>query len=235
MFSVALIGPDGAGKTTISRRLEQLLPLPVKYLYMGGSRRIEIIKRLRGAKPVEAAAEREIDHARHPRGGVKRAAASLRMSLSLINQICEEWYHQGLSWYYQFRGHVVIFDRHFFFDYHSHDAIRSNQEQPLTKRVRIFILDRVFPKPDLVIYLDAPADVLFTRKGEGTLSRLENQRQGFLQMRDKFRNFFVLDANQSEGDVARVASDLIRGFYLARIGIKTPGYSGTTKGDSRYL
>src|SRR5882757_7594763 len=106
MFSVAVIGPDGAGKTTISRRLEQLLPLPVKYLYMGGSRGssnhmlpttrlIEIIKRLRVAKPVEAAAERGIEQARHHRGGVKRAAANLRMSLSLVNQICEEWYRQG--------------------------------------------------------------------------------------------------------------------------------------------
>jgi ABC-type branched-subunit amino acid transport system ATPase component len=35
MFTVALIGPDGAGKTTIGRRIEHTLPLPVKYVYMG--------------------------------------------------------------------------------------------------------------------------------------------------------------------------------------------------------
>ncbi len=35
MFTVALIGPDGAGKTTICQRLEQILPLPTKYVYMG--------------------------------------------------------------------------------------------------------------------------------------------------------------------------------------------------------
>src|SRR5206468_11488099 len=34
-FTVALIGPDGAGKTTVSRRIEQSLPVPVKYIYMG--------------------------------------------------------------------------------------------------------------------------------------------------------------------------------------------------------
>ena len=35
MFTVALIGPDGVGKTTIARRLEREFPLPLKYLYMG--------------------------------------------------------------------------------------------------------------------------------------------------------------------------------------------------------
>ncbi|HEX5579064.1 MAG TPA: hypothetical protein VFY43_05290, partial [Candidatus Limnocylindria bacterium] len=33
--TVAIIGPDGAGKTTIARRLEESLPMPTRYLYMG--------------------------------------------------------------------------------------------------------------------------------------------------------------------------------------------------------
>ncbi len=32
--SVALLGPDGAGKTTLARGLEQSLPVPVRYFYM---------------------------------------------------------------------------------------------------------------------------------------------------------------------------------------------------------
>src|SRR5436305_15261284 len=35
MFSATLIGLDGVGKTTIAKRLEHALPMPVKYLYMG--------------------------------------------------------------------------------------------------------------------------------------------------------------------------------------------------------
>ena len=34
-FTVALIGPDGAGKTTVARALDSELPFPVAYLYMG--------------------------------------------------------------------------------------------------------------------------------------------------------------------------------------------------------
>ena len=37
MTTVALIGADGAGKTTVARRLPDLLPVPVRYLYMGVS------------------------------------------------------------------------------------------------------------------------------------------------------------------------------------------------------
>src|SRR4051794_24164617 len=127
MFSVAFIGPDGAGKTTISRQLEQLLPLPVKYLYMGGSRDssnqmlpttrlIRMIKRSqRIAKPTNAEANGN-GHSvgGHSRDGVRRAAVGLRMRLSLANQIAEEWFRQGLTWFYKLRGYIVIFDRHFF-------------------------------------------------------------------------------------------------------------------------
>ena len=35
MFTVALIGPDGAGKSTIGRKLQEISPLPMKYVYMG--------------------------------------------------------------------------------------------------------------------------------------------------------------------------------------------------------
>ena len=35
MFAVAVIGADGAGKTTVTKRLLETLPVRMKYLYMG--------------------------------------------------------------------------------------------------------------------------------------------------------------------------------------------------------
>ena len=36
-FTIALIGPDGAGKTTLAEKLQRNLPFPIRYLYMGVS------------------------------------------------------------------------------------------------------------------------------------------------------------------------------------------------------
>jgi len=235
MFTVALIGPDGAGKTTIGRRLEHTLPLPVKYIYMGvnlgssnhmlpTSRLITALKRACGAKPdVAGPPDPSQVNKPRPKGAVKRMAAGLRSSLRLVNRLSEEWFRQGLTWYYQQRGNIVLFDRHFFSDYYAYDIADNGQGRPLSRRIHGFMLDRVYPKPDLVIYLDAPAEVLLARKGEGTLEALERRRQDYLQLRGLVKNFVTADATQPEDEVARDVAKLIWDFHEARIGNSDQG------------
>ncbi len=229
MFTVALIGPDGAGKTTIGRQIEHTLPLPVKYVYMGvnldssnymllTTRLLKAIKRARGAAP-DVAGPPDPNRVRaRPKGFVKYTLAGLKSGLRMTNRIGEEWFRQALAWYYQRRGNIVLFDRHFFSDYYAYDIANQRADRRLSDRIHGFILNRVYPKPDLVIYLDAPAEVLFARKGEGTIEALERRRQEYMSLQGVVKHLALVDATQPQEVVAREVTNLIRDFYNQRTG-----------------
>ncbi len=223
MVSVALIGPDGAGKTTVSKQLEHAFPMPVKYVYMGinpdasnhmlpTTRLIIGIKRMMGRSTAKGGPRDPNQVQTKRRGAGKRLLSSLKTGVSLTNRIAEEWFRQGLAWYYQQRGYLVLFDRHYFSDYYSYDVMTAAQPRTLSRRIHGFMLSRVYPKPHLVIYLDAPAEVLFARKGEGTISLLEERRKAYLQMAELVPAFRVIDATQSIETVTQEARNVILQF-----------------------
>ena len=229
VFSVALIGSDGAGKSTVGRRLERTFPLPIKYVYMGinldssnlvlpTTRLLLEVKRIRGGRPDMAGPPDPSRSKPRPKGAIRRTAAGLKSVLRLANLMAEEWFRQALIWYYQGRGYIVLLDRHFFLDYYFHDVVCNGSKQPLTRRVHGFVLERFYPRPDLVICLDAPAEVLFDRKPEGTLAALERRRQEYLQLRDAVDHFITVDATQQEDKVTHQVADLICEFHKIKTG-----------------
>ena len=226
MFTVALIGPDGAGKSTIGRKLEQVSPLPAKYVYMGvnlessnlvlpTTRLILEAKRARGQRP-------DITVPRHLHQGnirpslAKRVKTGLRATLRFLNLTVEEWFRQVIVWYYELRGYYVILDRHFYFDYYAHDIANPKPNRPLHSRIHGFMLDKLYPRPDFVIFLDAPSDVLYARKPEGTLESRERRRQEYVELRQATKNYAVVDVSQSEEQVLREITDLITKFHYNR-------------------
>jgi thymidylate kinase len=58
------------------------------------------------------------------------------------------------------------------------------------------MLERVYPKPDLVIMLDAPAEVLHARKPEATVAWLERRRQQYLELAPVVPQFVVVDVDR---------------------------------------
>lgn len=213
MSSVTLIGPDGAGKTTITRRLEASGLLPFKYLYMGvsisssntalfTSRLAAWLKRRRrhrardGGEPAAPTVRR-----RGARGGIRAAAR-------LANRLADAWFRQALSWYYQRRGLVVLYDRHFVFDYAPEITAGPDTWE---RRVHRWCLTHLYPSPDLVIFLDAPGEVLFARKGELSAAELERRRQGFLRQGERLPNFVRVDATLPlETVYSQVAGHVVR-------------------------
>ena len=211
-FSVALIGPDGAGKTTIARILPGRLPMPTTYLYMGvaaessnkllpTTRVIEAIKarrrvaRAAGPSTPSGGTAGGPGSGRRRRGGpVKAAVKAVGAGLRLGNRVAEEWYRQGLAWGHQARGEVVLFDRHFYIDYHAADI--AGEPTSGRRRVHGWMLGHVYPRPDLVVYLDAPVEVLLARKGEGTLESIARRQADYLSLADEVEHFAIVDANR---------------------------------------
>ena len=235
MFTVALIGPDGAGKTTIGQELEHLLPLPVKYVYMGvnldasnhmlpTTRLLHYLKRRCGAKPDNAGPRDHNARQEKPKRLWKRPLLAAKSWLSLANKIAEEWFRQAVAWQYKLRRYIVIFDRHYFADYYAYDVEQTGRARSRSRAVHGWLLAHVYPRPDLVIYLDAPAEVLLARKGEGTLELLERRRQDYFAMCNILENVAVVDASQPRMDVTLEVRRQICSFYerLKPAGNKRP-------------
>jgi thymidylate kinase len=215
-FTVALVGADGAGKTTVARSLPAILPFPAVYLYMGvapassnyalpTTRLAYALKRPVRSGPDPGSLGHAARDATRPGGVIGRArglAASARATLRLTNRLAEEWYRQGLVWREMARGRVVIFDRHFFIDFYAHD-ISGPPPRRLTDRLHGRLLARLYPRPDLVIHLDAPPEILLARKGEGTLESLARRRQEYVDVAHEFAHAEVVDATRPLEEVRR--------------------------------
>lgn len=217
MFSVALIGPDGAGKSTISQTLVASSPFSFKAIYMGDnieacnfalptSRLVGYFRRRRRNKNPERSYTR-VDSSGARCGRKMSLGQMLWTAGRLLNFLAEEWYRQLLSWGYQMQGYIVLYDRHFLFDF-SLDGIDSDK-WPFEERLHRWILTRLYPRPDLVIYLDAPAEVLFSRKGEKTPKELENRRQAFIRQGTHAHNFVRIDSTQPLDKVCAEVCTLI--------------------------
>lgn len=203
MPSVALIGPDGAGKTTIARMLERSSLLPFKYLYMGidieasnialpTSRLVEYAKKRIAS--MHSGSPRERDARLPSREGARRSRGRLWAVARLANRVAEECFRHLVSYWYQMRGYVVLYDRHFVFDFA--EELNTELHEAFSKRLHRWWLRRFYPRPDLVIYLDAPARVLFARKGESTVEDLERRRQAFIHLGKQMPHFVQVDGTQ---------------------------------------
>jgi thymidylate kinase len=235
VFTVALVGADGAGKSTIGRRLTSSLSFPTKYLYMGDNlttankmlpttRMLWWIRRARGITPRSGPpTARPEDRAARPAGGV---GSLLKTTLRLMNRLAEEYYRVALAWLYQVRGNVVVFDRHYFADYYACDIAANGNAQSWNRRVHGMILDRFFPRPDLVVCLDAPAEVLFARKPEGTVEALERRRQEYFRIRDVVERFVIVDATKNADQVTREVSGAIEDYRRNRLARRNGGKGG---------
>jgi hypothetical protein len=167
--TVAMLGPDGAGKSALVDLVGRGGPLPIRSVYLG----------LYGGS----------------RAGTRKRGVP---GLGLARRLMAMWRGWLIGWWHARRGRLVLFDRH------PYDArLGDPGAGSLTARLRRVVLGHALPAPDVVIVLDAPAEVLFARKPEHSVDRIEAQRRRYLALADRLGRAHVVDASAPIDEVAR--------------------------------
>jgi len=241
MASVAIIGQDGAGKTTIADMVLDKLPYKMKYIYMGRnvdssnyflptSKLIHLYKIYKYKKKHKLADNQiakklslhEIDQDRKvdTRGKI---GAFFR----LLNRLAEEWYRLMISKSFQRRGYLVIYDRHFIVDTIPDKLDKEFSRTRITTRIHDWVLKNLYETPSIIFFLHAPAEVLFARKGEATVEYIKAKNEAFLEFGKKIKGFEVIDVTQPVEkvfeDVKQKIDDLYKNRKKNKFVIKTSG------------
>jgi thymidylate kinase len=215
--TIALVGADGAGKSTVARFVVERLPFDASYLYMGvnletshvmlpTTRLVLAYKRWRGGRTDMTAGNLE---AGRTAGG---AFATLRRLVRMANWVAEEAYRASLARRIQRRPATVVFDRDFFCDYYASAVAPANGTRTIDVRLHGYVLEHWYPRPDLAIFLDAPPEVLVGRKAGDTAERVAKRRLEYLDLASVLPAFQIVDANRPVDDVVAEVVDRIVAF-----------------------
>ncbi|MDZ7267827.1 MAG: hypothetical protein ONB48_15600 [candidate division KSB1 bacterium] len=190
-LTVALLAPDGAGKSTLAAALQRDFGLRAELLYMGGNVQASTV-----GLPTTGWLHRR----------QRAAARNWRLLLKpvvFVNRLLEQWYRFGYAHWQKWRGRVVVFDRFVY------DAWVSRPAITLRQRLRRAVLNFGWPTPDLIILLDAPGELLYRRKGEHSPAWLEQQRRGYLSLQHRLPQMVVVEASQPAHEVQRQVTAII--------------------------
>lgn len=196
--SVALLAPDGAGKSTLAQALTRDVFLRAKLVYMGTNI---------AASTVGFPTTKWLHERLKARNGTAKRRKSFGFlalkGLSFINRLAEQWYRAGAALALLWRGRLVVFDRYLY------DAWLNKPPATAWKRWRRKMFEAICPRPDLVILLDAPGQLLWERKHEHTPEWLEQQRRGYLALQERVPQMRIVDATQQAESVQREVTAMI--------------------------
>ena len=175
---IAVLGPDGSGKTTLINHLEQEFAPAFRQL-----RRFHLRPHFGNVASGGAVTQ---PHAQPPRGYF---VSTLKMGLFLADYGSGWLRHVRLA---KMRSSLVVFDRYF------HDMLVDPQRYRLPQNFApARWLAPLIPKPDLWLVLNAKPEQLVARKGEITLADAQQLSLAYQELARELPNAVMVDTSQS--------------------------------------
>jgi thymidylate kinase len=196
-FFIVYLGADGSGKSTVSARCEGLCSL--------ATRRVERFHLFPTRSSGPALAPCTDPYGKPARG--------------LIQSFAKLFYYWVIFLVgyirtvrpFLVRNSFVIFDRYFC------DLIADPRRYRFgAPRWMARLVNRFIPQPDLYILLDAPADVLQSRKQEVTPEQTARQRAAYLDLVAELPNAHVIDCARPVDEVAASVYTVLLNFAARR-------------------
>jgi thymidylate kinase len=173
---VAVLGPDGAGKGTVISALVARIPIAVDVRYLGrkaaqggdeSSHRAPNV-------PGSSANGNGAGNGHHP--SRSQRPNPIRECAFVAVKAMSAWSRLLFVYVRAWRGRIILCDRHPI----EVMATRPRRSAP-AEAIERFVARRLMPRPDAIVVLDAPAEVLFKRKREHSVAMLERWRNAYAE------------------------------------------------------
>ncbi len=181
-----LLGLDGSGKTTLARNLIESA---------AQTKRVFGVRYYHWLPPLNERFEFPLPEPGNQPRKTEQAASLVQAFLSAA-RLVRNVLRAQLAWRFHLklnrkRGYLVLVDR-YFYNYHL-DPASVRYHGP---RWLLVLAEKFFPKPDIVIRLNAPAEILLARKQELSEEQIREQTRTLSSL--TFGNTQVIDADATE-------------------------------------
>jgi thymidylate kinase len=189
---IAFLGCDGSGKSAVIQGLKTKLEQDGHRVTLGHWR----------PKALDASSDSS-QSADDPHGKPKRGFVASVLKLGWL------WLNWWIAWFRSLRAEsrsgFVLFDR-----YHGDLLVDPSRYRYGGPMWLAKLVCRIMPRPDQVIFLDAPTEVLLARKQEVFEESLKTSRRKYLELCAINHYFMIVDACPSLEVVIKTIRDQLR-------------------------
>jgi thymidylate kinase len=211
---LTLVGPDGCGKSSVLQKLEDVFSPPLfaglkvfhRHPGLLTPALFQVKDKLHSHSSDDNQQSAVNHYAKPSHGPVKSTIKLIIMALDWLGGYWGKLARQRA------RGVLVVLDRHFFLDI-SVDPLRYRYGGPpwLAR-----LMQRLLPRPELYILLDAPVGVLQSRKQEVSPEETTRQRAAYLKLVRGLTNGHVVDSSRTLDQVVADVKQIIFDYLSTR-------------------